>query len=87
VAVLRHLINTQEAFYRSQERYGNLEELDAAGILRLDVAFSVEGFARKGYRFELTLEPDGFRAVARPVARSGRAFVGDDTGFIRPGIE
>ena len=48
---------------------------------------SAEGFARKGYCFELTLEPDAFRAVARPVARSGRAFVGDDTGFIRPGIE
>ncbi len=87
VAALRHLINAEETFYGSQERYGNLEELNAAGILRVDVPFSAEGFTRKGYRFELTLEPDGFRAVARPETRSGRAFVGDDTGFIRPGIE
>jgi hypothetical protein len=87
VAALRHVINAQEAFYRKNERYGTLGELSAQRALLLDVAISVDSFRRKGYRFELSLEDDGFRVVARPLAPGPRAFVGDDSGFIRAGLE
>jgi hypothetical protein len=87
VAALRHVMNAQEAFYRRSERYGTLRELAEEGALLLDVAISDEQFRRKGYRFELGLEEDGFRVVAQPLAPGPRAFVGDDSGFIRAGLE
>ena len=41
---------------------------------------------RPGYRINLELGEDGFRALATPLS-GGRFFVGDDSGFIRPGTE
>jgi hypothetical protein len=87
VAALRHVMNAQEAFYRNNERYGTLRELAAERALLLDVAISGDQFRRKGYRFDLSREEDGFRVVAQPLAPGPRAFVGDDSGFIRAGLE
>jgi eukaryotic-like serine/threonine-protein kinase len=87
VAVLRHLINAEEAFHKKNERYGELEELRRAGVLFLDVPSSGGTFTRRDYRFELTAEDDGFRALATPLSPEGRPFVGDDSGYIRAGLD
>jgi hypothetical protein len=38
---------------------------------------------RNGYRFDLTVESDGYRIVGTPMAMGLRALVGDDSGFVR----
>ena len=86
VATIRHLIDRMEAFHRRQNRYAGLAELRAAG-LALDVPVSGNTFQRRGFRFEVTVESDGFRVTATPLSPSGRSFVGDDSGFIREGVD
>jgi hypothetical protein len=87
VAVLRHVMNAQEAFHRSAGHYGTLAELSKAQNLLLDVPMQDRSFMRKGYRFDLTVEEDGFRVTATPSAPGTRPFVGDDTGIIRAGVD
>jgi serine/threonine-protein kinase len=87
VAVLRHLINAEEAFHQKNDRYGSLEELRRAGAVVLDVPSSGETFTRRGYRFELTTEADGFRVAGMPLSPGSRPFVGDDSGYIRAGLD
>ena len=86
VATIRHLIDRMEAFHRKEGRYGGLADLRAAG-LALDVPVSGNTFQRRGFRFEVTVESDGFRITATPVSPSGRSFVGDDSGYIRAGVD
>jgi hypothetical protein len=86
VATIRHLIDRMEAFHRRQNRYGGLADLRAAG-LALDVPVSGNTFQRRGFQFELTVESDGFRVTATPLSPSGRSFVGDDSGYIREGVD
>jgi hypothetical protein len=86
VATIRHLIDRMEAYQRRQGRYAGLAELRAAG-LALDVPVSGNTFQRRGFRFEVTVESDGFRVTATPVSPSGRSFVGDDSGYIREGVD
>jgi hypothetical protein len=86
VATIRHLIDRMEAYHRREGRYAGLSELRAAG-LALDVPVSGNTFQRRGFRFEVTVESDGFRVTATPVTPVGRAFVGDDSGYIRVGDE
>ena len=87
VAVLRYLINAEEAFHQKNERYGSLEELRRAGTVVLDVPSSGGTFTRKGYRFELTTEDDGFRVVGMPLSPGSRPFVGDDSRYIRAEVD
>ncbi|MGH7418004.1 MAG: hypothetical protein ACREKB_09535 [Candidatus Rokuibacteriota bacterium] len=87
VAVLRHVMNAEEMFRKKNGRYGTFKDLASAGTLFLDVPIQTKEFQRKGYRFELALEEDGFKVVAMPAAPTGRAFIGDDSGSIREGIE
>jgi hypothetical protein len=86
VATIRHLIDRMEAFHRKEGRYAGLADLRAAG-LALDVPVSGNAFTRRGFRFEVTVESDGFRITATPQSPSGRSFVGDDSGFIRAGLD
>ena len=86
VATIRHLIHRMEAFQRKQGRYPGLADLRAAG-LALDVPVTGNTFQRRGFRFEVTVESDGFRITATPLSPSGRSFVGDDSGFIREGVD
>jgi hypothetical protein len=86
VATVRHLMDREEAFYRRESRYGTFDDLGRSGPF-LDVPSQTRTFQRRGYRFELTLERDGFRIVAEPTAPGPRSFVGDDSGFIRAGVE
>ncbi len=86
VATLRHLMDREEAFYRREARYATFDDLGRSGPF-LDVPSQTRTFQRRGYRFELTLERDGFRIVAEPTAPGPRSFVGDDSGFIRAGVE
>jgi hypothetical protein len=86
VATIRHLIDRMEAFHRRQGRYAGLAELRAAG-LALDVPVSGNSFERRGFRFEVSVESDGFRVTATPLVPSGRSFVGDDSGYIRVGMD
>jgi hypothetical protein len=87
IATLRHVMNAQEAYHRKNNRYANLKDLASAQTLFLDVPFQPTTFQRANYRFELTVESDGFRLVAVPATPNGRPFVGDDSGFIRQGVD
>jgi hypothetical protein len=86
VATIRHLIDRMEAFHRKEGRYAGLVDLRASG-LALDVPVSGNTFQRRGFRFEVTVESDGFRITATPLSPSGRSFVGDDSGYIRAGVD
>ena len=83
VATLLYLHSTQEAYHRKSGRYGNLRELADAGLFVLDVPFDAEGFRRAKYGFRVTAEADGYRVEAVPQGPVGRAFVVDDSGFVR----
>jgi len=87
IATLRHVMNAQEAYHKKQNRYGTLTDMAGAQNLFLDVAFQPTTFQRAGYRFEMTVEKDGFRVTATPTSPNGRSFVGDDSGFIRAGVD
>jgi serine/threonine-protein kinase len=86
VATMRHVMDRMEGFQRREGRYPSLEELKRAG-LALDVPIAGAAFQRRGYRFEITPGSDGFRITATPVTPSGRSFVGDDSGYIRAGVD
>jgi hypothetical protein len=84
VATLLYIHSAQEAFHRKSGRYGNLRELADASVFVLDVPFDAAGFRRAHYSFRVTAEADGFRVEAAPQGPVGRAFVVDDSGFVRP---
>ena len=86
VATIRHIIDREEAFHRRDGRYATFADLGRAGAF-LDVPSQTLNFRRRGYRFELALESNGFRIVAEPMAPGPRSFVGDDSGFIRAGVD
>ena len=83
VGTLLHLHQAEEAFHRKNARYGNPRELADAGLLRLDVPVSAEGFRRARYGFRVTAGADSYRADALPLGGTGRAFMVDDSGFVR----
>jgi serine/threonine protein kinase len=83
VASLRHAMNAQEGFHKRNGRYGTYDDLVKAQLLFLDVPIQVRAFLRKSYRFELTVEGDGYHISAIPTAPGLRPFVGDDSGYIR----
>ncbi|HET7746680.1 MAG TPA: serine/threonine-protein kinase [Vicinamibacteria bacterium] len=87
VATVRYLINHQELLHQKEGRYGSLADLARATGLRLDVPLSGNAFQRRGYRFEMTVESDGFKITAMPAGPGPRPFTGDDSGIIRAGLE
>jgi serine/threonine protein kinase len=87
VATLRHLMDREEAYKKSTGRYGTFGEMARATGFALDVPIGASSFQRKSYRFEVTVEEDGFRITAVPSGPGPRSFIGDDSGFIRAGLE
>jgi len=83
IGTLLHLHQAEEAYRRKNGRYGSPRELADAGFLRLDVPVSAEGFRRARYAFRVTAGGDSYRADASPLGGSGRAFMVDDSGFVR----
>jgi hypothetical protein len=86
VATMRHIINAEEAFNKQHGHYGTLAEMSNKTLF-LDVAHQGGAFQRAGYRFNLTVTGDGFKVLAMPMSAGGRPFTGDDSGFIRAGVE
>jgi serine/threonine protein kinase len=87
VATLRHVMDREEVYKKATGRYGTLAEMARASGFGLDVPYAATSFQRKGYRFDLTVEEDGFRITAVPAGPGPRSFVGDDSGYIRSGLE
>jgi hypothetical protein len=83
IGTLLHLHQAEEAYHRKNGRYGSPRELVDAGFLRLDVPVSGEGFRRAHYVFRVTAGADGYRADAVALGAQGRAFMVDDSGFVR----
>ncbi len=83
VATLFYIHTVQQAYQRSNGRYGTLQQLKDSGLLALDVPLEPQGFKRQRYQFRVAVEPDGFRAEAVPLAPVGRSFIVDDTGKVR----
>ena len=87
MATLRHVMDREEVYKKATGRYGTLAEMASASGFGLDVPYAATSFQRKGYRFDLTVEEDGFRITAVPAGPGPRSFVGDDSGYIRSGLE
>jgi predicted Ser/Thr protein kinase len=87
VATLRYLMDRQEAYKKASGKYGTFAEMAKASGFALDVPVSATSFQRRGYRFDMSVEDDGFRITAVPAGPGPRPFLGDDTGFIRVGLE
>jgi hypothetical protein len=84
VATLLYLHSAQEAYHRKSGRYGNLRDLADANLFVLDVPFDAEAFRRARYGFRVAAEADGYRVEAAPQGPAvGRAFIVDDSGFVR----
>jgi len=87
VAALRHVMNAEEAYKRKTGRYGSLTDMSRSQALLMDVPLQDRSFVRRGYRFELELESDGYRLLATPASPGSRPFVGDDSGIIRAEVD
>jgi serine/threonine-protein kinase len=83
VATLLYIHSAQEAYHRKNGRYGNLRALADASLFVLDVPFDAEGFRRARYGFRVAADGDGYRVEASPQGPVGRAFLVDDSGFVR----
>ena len=83
---LSQILNAEEAFHQKHGRYGTFAEMVTAQTLFLDAPHQGGVVQRPGYRISLEVTKDSFRALATPTA-GGRFFVGDDSGYIRPGTE
>jgi eukaryotic-like serine/threonine-protein kinase len=74
---LLNMIRFQEAYHRKNGRYGNFKE-----TLPINAA-SGNTLQNAGYKFELTVESDGFKIVATPQTMAGlRPLQGDDSGYV-----
>jgi hypothetical protein len=83
VATLLYVHSAQEAYHRKSGRYGNLRDLADANLFVIDVPFDADGFRRARYGFRVAAEADGYRVEAVPQGPVGRAFIVDDSGFVR----
>jgi hypothetical protein len=74
---LLNMMRFQEAYKRKTGRYGTFRDTLPMSVPQANV------LQNAGYKFELSVESDGFRIVATPVTMSGlRPLVGDDSGFV-----
>jgi serine/threonine-protein kinase len=77
VFVLLNVLHYQALHRQRTGTYGTFQQ-----VLPRPVA-SPDRFEHAGYRFDMTVEPDGFKVVATPQTMGLRGFVADDTGFVR----
>ena len=82
VATLAWIRYAQNAYHKANGRYGTLQELTQARLLRLDVAFQSGAFERKGYRFQLKGGAQEFRVDATPLSAGPRPYYVDDNGYV-----
>ena len=82
VMTLAWIMHAQNAFHRSNGRYGTFQELRQAGLLRLDVPVREGHFERRGYAFQLKGSAQDYRVDATPVGGAGRPAYVDDNGFV-----
>jgi hypothetical protein len=88
IFAVRHLMNAQAMYNKRNGRYGTLSELVRAGILPLaNLSGDANAFAHRGYRFEVEAAGESFRVTAMPKGATGRPFVGDESNYIRAGLE
>ncbi|HEY6547878.1 MAG TPA: hypothetical protein VI589_08220, partial [Vicinamibacteria bacterium] len=88
IFAVRHLINAETLYNKKNGRYGSLTELVRAGVLPLaNLGGDGNTFSHRGYRFELEAAGESFRVTALPQAGGGRPFVGDESNYIRAGLE
>jgi hypothetical protein len=87
VATLRHVMDREEVYKRATGHYGTLKDMARTSGFGLDVPFSASAFQRRTFRFDLTVDGDSFRITAVPHMPGPRSFVGDDSGYIRAGVE
>ena len=57
-------MNAQFAFHRKNGRYGTLAELVRAGLPVQNLSPGGNGFAHRGYQFEVEAAGDSFRVTA-----------------------
>jgi hypothetical protein len=75
---LLNMMRFQEAYQKKTGHYGSFKETLPIAVAQAHV------LQNAGYKFELSVESDGFKIVATPVSMSGlRPFIGDDSGFVR----
>lgn len=75
---LLNMMRFQEAYQKKTGRYGSFKDTLPISVAQANV------LQNAGYKFELSVESDGFQIVATPVSMSGlRPFIGDDSGFVR----
>jgi hypothetical protein len=77
VFVLLNVIHYQALHRQRTGRYGTFQQ-----VLPRQVPAG-GAFEHAGYRFDMTVESDGFKVVATPLAMGLRGFVADDSGFVR----
>ena len=77
VFVLLNVIHYQALHRQRTGKYGTFQQ-----VLPRQVPAGGT-FEHAGYRFDMTLESDGFKIVATPQAMGLRGFVADDAGFVR----
>jgi hypothetical protein len=82
IMTLAWIMHAQSAYHRTSGRYGTLQELRQAGLLRLDVPVREGHFERRGYAFQLKGGPQDYRVDATPVGGAGRPAYVDDNGFV-----
>jgi hypothetical protein len=77
VFVLLNVIHYQALHRQRTGKYGTFQQ-----VLPRQVPAG-GAFEHAGYRFDMTVESDGFKVVATPQAMGLRGFVADDAGFVR----
>jgi serine/threonine-protein kinase len=77
VFVLLNVVHYQALHRQKTGRYGTFQQ-----VLPRQVG-SPSSFDHAGYRFDLTVESDGYKVVATPLTMGLRGFIADDTGFVR----
>lgn len=89
VATIRHVMNAEETFKKQSGHYASLPDLKKDRVLFLDVPIQAETFDRRGYHFQLSVSGDSFKLVALPMnpGGGGRAFHGDESGYIAAGVD
>jgi hypothetical protein len=84
IRAVRNVMNAQAAYNQKNGRYGSLADLSRAGVLPLANVQNGNSFMHRAYRFEMDTSGGSYRIVATPREPRGlRAFVGDDSGYIR----
>jgi hypothetical protein len=77
VAVLLNVLQYESLHHQRTGRYGDFKQILPRQVANPNV------LEHAGYRFDISVESDGFKVVATPQSPGLRGFVADDSGFIR----